>query len=179
MSKMSREKGKRGEREVAEILRNYGFDGRRGVQYHGGPDSPDVVGLPGFHIEVKRTESFRLYEALEQSEEDCNKVDGLLMEMPIVVHRKNDKPWVAVMYFDDLLSYISMRDIDIKLLNATCDEEIARMAKEMKASDDYTIELQNRINELEHELSEVEEDLDSMTSSMYHYQELYEGVCFE
>ena len=34
MSKMSREKGKRGEREFCELLREHGFDARRGQQYH-------------------------------------------------------------------------------------------------------------------------------------------------
>ena len=60
MGKTSRDKGKRGEREVASLLRSYGYDTHRGQQYHGGKDSPDVVGLPGIHIEVKRTEAFRL-----------------------------------------------------------------------------------------------------------------------
>jgi Holliday junction resolvase len=60
MGKMSRTKGKVGEREVAELLRANGFHAaRRGVQYQGGADSPDVIGLPGFHNEVKRTEAAR------------------------------------------------------------------------------------------------------------------------
>ena len=49
MGKKSRDKGKAGERELASKLREYGYDARRGVQFHGGPDSPDVVGLPGIH----------------------------------------------------------------------------------------------------------------------------------
>jgi Holliday junction resolvase len=52
----SRQKGKRGELEAAKYLRSLGFtSARRGVQYSGGPDSPDVVcdELPGVHIEVK------------------------------------------------------------------------------------------------------------------------------
>jgi hypothetical protein len=39
----SRRKGKVGEREFAALLREHGFDARRGVQYSGGVDSPDVV----------------------------------------------------------------------------------------------------------------------------------------
>ena len=42
----SRTKGKRGELELAKALRLYGYDARRGQQYHGGADSPDVIGLP-------------------------------------------------------------------------------------------------------------------------------------
>ena len=95
MGKPSRDKGKRGEREVASLLRSYGYDAHRGVQYHGGKDSPDVVGLPGIHIEVKRTEAFRLWDALSQAKGDAGD------KMPIVVHRKNDCEWVVVQPLKD------------------------------------------------------------------------------
>ena len=95
MSKTSREKGKRGEREVAGLLRSYGYDARRGVQYHGGEDSPDVVGLKGMHIEVKRTETLRLYDALSQSKADAGD------DMPIVIHRKNNCEWVVIQPLED------------------------------------------------------------------------------
>ena len=100
MGKMSREKGKRGEREVAQILREHGFEGRRGVQYHGGPDSPDVTGLPGFHLEVKRVEALRLWDSYSQAVDDA--ADG---EIPAVVHRSNDKPWIIIMGFEDFLRW--------------------------------------------------------------------------
>ena len=95
MAKASREKGKRGEREVASLLRSYGYDCHRGQQFHGGADSPDVVGLPGIHIEVKRTEAFRLWDALSQAKADAGD------KMPIVVHRKNDCEWVIVQPLED------------------------------------------------------------------------------
>lgn len=95
MGKTSRDKGKRGEREVAAFLRSEGYDAHRGVQYHGGPESPDVVGLPGIHIEVKRTERFDLYGALSQSKGDAGD------DMPIVVHRKNECEWVVVQPLKD------------------------------------------------------------------------------
>ena len=47
----SRQKGARGERELAGILRDYGFDSRRGQQYCGLNGDADVIGLPGIHIE--------------------------------------------------------------------------------------------------------------------------------
>jgi hypothetical protein len=54
MSAMQRNKGKRGERMHAKVLRTLGVtDARRGVQHAGGPDSPDVIGIPGTHAEVK------------------------------------------------------------------------------------------------------------------------------
>lgn len=102
MGMMSREKGKRGEREVAAILRDHGHnDAHRGVQYHGGADSPDVVGLPGFHIEVKRTEKFYVWTALAQA-----KADSSEDEIPLVVHRQNGRDWIAVMPFEDLLNLL-------------------------------------------------------------------------
>ena len=54
MGKAQREKGKRGERELAGILRDYGYNCRRGQQYCGTSGDADVIGLPDVHIEVKR-----------------------------------------------------------------------------------------------------------------------------
>lgn len=101
MAKKSRDKGKVGEREVAAILRQWGFDGKRGVQYQGGKDSADVVGLPGFHIEVKRTEKFDLEGAMAQAREDSGGVNT-----PVVFHRKNNREWVAVLGLDDFLKLV-------------------------------------------------------------------------
>lgn len=94
----SRRKGKDGELEVARILRDHGYDSRRGVQYSGSPDSPDVTGLPGYHIEVKRTNRFNLYDAMAQSERDSGED-----EIPIVIHRPDRKKWVVVMDLEDFL----------------------------------------------------------------------------
>lgn len=105
MGMMSKRKGKVGEREVAQLLRDHGFDGKRGVQHKGGADSPDVLGLPGFHIEVKRVEQFNLYEALNQAEQDVGE-RGPGLPVPVVFHRRNGRPWVAVIRADDLLKLI-------------------------------------------------------------------------
>ena len=91
MGKMAREKGKRGERELAKILRDEGFDTRRGQQYCGGNGDADVVGLPGIHIEVKRTEALHLYDALAQA-----KGDARAGEIPAVFHRRNNCEWVVI-----------------------------------------------------------------------------------
>lgn len=52
----SRSKGARGERELAEKLREYGYTTRRGQQYSGANGDADVVGVEGLHIECKRVE---------------------------------------------------------------------------------------------------------------------------
>lgn len=77
------------------MLREYGYDARRGVQYKGGADSPDVTGLPGIHIEVKRTERLSLYDAIAQSRHDAGD-----KEMPVVAHRKNNSEWVMIQPLD-------------------------------------------------------------------------------
>ncbi|NBW23515.1 MAG: hypothetical protein EBR82_87795 [Caulobacteraceae bacterium] len=99
MGRMSRQKGKRGEREAAaELARLFACEARRGVQYQGGPDSPDVVlkGVP-VHVEVKRVEALSLYAAIEQATNDAKG------KVPIVWHRRNGKPSVVIVETSRLL----------------------------------------------------------------------------
>lgn len=102
MGKMSRQKGKVGEREVAALLREHGFAGQRGVQYQGGPDSADVIGLPGWHIEVKRAERISIYPALDQAAEDMGP-----HKKPVVFHRTNGSYWVAIMEAEEFLRLVA------------------------------------------------------------------------
>lgn len=94
----SRRKGAEGERELARILRERGYDARRGVQYHGGADSPDVIGLPGVHIECKRVERLDLMGAYEQAFRDS--ADD---EIPAVFHKRNREPWMVTVTLEDFL----------------------------------------------------------------------------
>ena len=96
----SKDKGKVGEREVAALLKEYGFVARRGQQFSGRGDAPDVVhNMQGLHIEVKRTERLSLYEALEQAREDMN--EG---SVPVIFHRRSRKEWVVVLPASDFLT---------------------------------------------------------------------------
>lgn len=93
MGRAQRDKGKRGEREAAaEFSRVLGVEARRGVQYQGGPDSPDVVvaGL-AIHVEAKRTERLALWAAVDQAREDAP-----AGSVPIVWHRCNRRPSVVI-----------------------------------------------------------------------------------
>ena len=101
----SRTKGKTGELEFAKFLKSRGVPARRGQQFKGTPDSPDVVtGLDDvFHFEVKRVESLSLYKALSQASSDAGKD-----QIPVVAHRRNGKPWVIALdasCFFTLLGY--------------------------------------------------------------------------
>ena len=103
MGRMSRQKGKRGEREAAaELGQLLGVDARRGVQYQGGPDSPDVV-LDGVnvHVECKRTETLSIYTAIEQATADAGG------KVPIVWHRRNGKPSLVIVETARLLELVA------------------------------------------------------------------------
>lgn len=98
MGRRSLMKGKSGEREAAaEIRRLFGTDARRGQQYQGGEGSPDIVtGIIDVHFEVKRVEALQLYAAIEQAKQDAGK------NVPVVLHRKNNQPWLAIVPLDEL-----------------------------------------------------------------------------
>jgi hypothetical protein len=107
MGRMSKRKGAAGEREAAEKLNEVlGTRFHRGRQYHGGPESPDLAGdLPGLHVEVKRCERLRLYEALRQARQDAS-----VSQVPAVMHRANGKPWVMVVDVADLIRLLDVVD---------------------------------------------------------------------
>lgn len=100
----SRQKGARGERELAGILRSYGYDTRRGQQYCGANGDADVVGLPGIHIECKRVEHLNIYDAISQAKHD--KKDD---ELPAVFHRKNESKWLVTMELNDWMMIFNER----------------------------------------------------------------------
>ena len=96
----SREKGRRGEIELAHKLREHGYSTRRGQQYSGTETSADVVGLPGIHIECKRVEALNIYTAIMQAVHDT----GESGDLPAVFHRKNNQPWLVTMRLEEWLA---------------------------------------------------------------------------
>jgi len=93
----SKLKGGRGEREFTGLCRDEGYDNvYRGQQFQGGVDSPDVKGLPGIHVEVKRVERLNIHEAMRQSIRDS---EG--KAIPIVAHRRNYDGWLVTMRLSD------------------------------------------------------------------------------
>jgi Holliday junction resolvase len=106
MSVMSKRKGARGERELAAYLSDHGHPARRGQQYSGSPDSPDVIceSLPALHFETKRTERLRLHESIKQAIADAGQG-----KVPVVAHKANRRPWLAILRLDDLLTLLEVR----------------------------------------------------------------------
>lgn len=94
----SKQKGARYERELARVLRDYGYETRRTAQYCGNTgDASDVVGLPGIHIEAKHQEKMMLYDWIEQAKRDSKGTGNL----PAVFHRKNNSNTLVTMELDD------------------------------------------------------------------------------
>lgn len=93
----SNRKGKSGELEFANKLKEYGFENaRRSQQFAGINNDADVIGLPNIHIEVKRVEKLNIDNAIEQ----CH-ADKRTKELGIVAHRKNNKKWLITMTLDE------------------------------------------------------------------------------
>lgn len=88
MGNSSQRKGAGGERELTAILQEYGFDCARGGSLTFGK-VPDITGLPGVHIEVKRVERLNVPEAMIQAVRDSERFhDGA----PTLFHRRNRQP---------------------------------------------------------------------------------------
>ncbi|WP_312372709.1 hypothetical protein [Lachnoclostridium sp.] len=101
IGKASKNKGKVGERELANKLKEYGFDDvRRSVQYNGRHEEgqPDLTGLDGIHVECKRVEKLNIYDAIEQAKRECGCTElPFGYDLPAVFHRKNNHEWLVTM----------------------------------------------------------------------------------
>ena len=100
----SRAKGARYERELARYLDENGFPARRGQQFAGGSDSPDVVSeeFP-FHIEAKHVQALNLYSAMSQSIRDAGD------KPPCVVHRKKNSESLITMRLADFVELLNRK----------------------------------------------------------------------
>lgn len=74
-----------------------------GYHIHPGPEAsygetPDLMGLPGIHIECKRNERLNVHTAIAQAAHDAERFrDGA----PAVFHRRNRQRWLVTMRLDD------------------------------------------------------------------------------
>lgn len=103
LANTSQRKGAAGERELARLLREHGYETERGGSLSFGA-APDLKGLPGIHIEVKRRERLNLGEAMTQAIRDAERFgDGA----PTVFHRRSRQPWLVTMRFADWVALYS------------------------------------------------------------------------
>lgn len=96
MGNKERLKGRYGEYQLRDRLRELGFDDvTRGFVWN---HTSDLVGLEGIHVECKFVEKLNIRAALLQAEEEAKKRnDG----MPTVFSKTSRKPWIVTMNLDD------------------------------------------------------------------------------
>ena len=96
MGRASRDKGARGERELATLL-SYAVKEdvkrRLGQAREGGAD---ILSLPGFVIEVKRQEVLHLNSWWQQ----VLKASAGTNKIPLLAYRQNRKPWTFCLPMD-------------------------------------------------------------------------------
>lgn len=101
MSKTSQRKGRSGELELVKVLHGFGFDSVQAGEPVSYGSTPDLVGLPGIHIECKRCEQLRLSEWMKQAKRDAERFqDGL----PAIFHRRNRQGWLVTMPLESFMA---------------------------------------------------------------------------
>ena len=100
MSRSSQRKGREAELELVKVLHGFGFESVQAGEPVSYGSTPDLVGLPGIHIECKRCEQLRLSEWMKQAERDAARFqDGVA----VIFHRRNREPWMVTMNLDDFM----------------------------------------------------------------------------
>lgn len=98
MGRSAQRKGADGERELANYLKEQGFEVRRGQVFN---HESDMVGLKGIHPEVKRVEKLNVPAAVRQAIIEAQiRQDGI----PTLFHRRNREEWLVTMRLDDWLN---------------------------------------------------------------------------
>jgi Holliday junction resolvase len=87
MSRSERDKGTRGELEVRDVFRAFGFDCDRTPNSGGLRIKGDLIGTVPVHVEVKRQERLQLPLWLRQARADAGAA------VPVVAFRQNRGEW--------------------------------------------------------------------------------------
>ena len=101
MGRKEQAKGRRAELELCRVLNDLGFTSvRPGVAVSFGVE-PDVLGLDGFHVEIKRRERIEISAWMRQAEQDSQRFKN---GAPVVMFRRNREPWRVCMNLSDWLT---------------------------------------------------------------------------
>jgi len=95
MSKYQRQKGARGEREVASLWKEIGFPfARRKLSQYQEKSGVDLENTEPFIVQCKVGKSIHLWKALKEIEENRKK-----SELPIVMFKRDRDEWIVLMRF--------------------------------------------------------------------------------
>lgn len=122
MGAMQRRKGAAGEREAAAELRAVFPQLIAERSARNGVDQAEDIchSLTGVHIEVKRCETLSLYAAMEQAQAACGG------KVPVIMHRRNRKEWLAVVPFKMLPVLAALIDTALEHADTERYEEIVK-----------------------------------------------------
>lgn len=102
MSKLSRDKGQRGQREVVELLRDIGYEAKNNPYQYRGAEGADVETDFPFYPEVKFQNKLNIFGAIDQVIND-NKTG----KPYIIFFRKDHKEWHVALKWEDFKEWIS------------------------------------------------------------------------
>lgn len=100
----AKRRGRRGEGQIVDILKAHGWPRARRNLAHPQHGRDIVDGPEGTWISVKLTERLKLREAYAE----CSTGAGL--NVPIVVHRCNNQPWLATLELEELLALLKLKE---------------------------------------------------------------------
>jgi len=95
----SRKKGKTGELEACQVLRDlFGWVAHRTQQFCGraGDDDIKIAQTPSLFWEIKREERLNVHKAMSRAVEDAGR------RCPVVLHRRNRSEWLLTIRLTDL-----------------------------------------------------------------------------
>lgn len=123
MAKISRDRGAKFEREVANFFKAWGYDSYRTAQHMGKTgQAPDVV-ADGLHIEAKRRRSLAVMEFYHQAERDA-KAEGK-GNIPTVFMRADGEPMMVMQEANDwMLLYNEWRSMKTLIKKRGLENEI-------------------------------------------------------
>lgn len=108
MGSKSQRKGADDKQKLTAVLCGYGYHVKRGGSMSFG-EVPDLTGLPGIHIEVKRRERLNVPEAMKQAQRDSERFkDGA----PTVFHRRSRESWLVTMRLVDWMALYSGKNTE-------------------------------------------------------------------
>lgn len=100
MGRTSQRKGRAAELELCRLLNEHGIPATPGTAVSYG-STPDVCGVTGVHVEVKRHERVEIGAWMAQAERDAERFkDGA----PAVFFRRSREPWYVTMRLSDWLA---------------------------------------------------------------------------
>jgi hypothetical protein len=123
VTRSEREKGARGEREVAAIFRAHGFAAVRTPNSGGLAVKGDLAGVPA-HVEVKRQEVARPWSWWAQASSEAP--SGV---MPLVAFRRERADWLAIVRLDDVAALLAGKTPDLGTAWNMLDAELADVSK--------------------------------------------------